>query len=76
MLQLYVHDIIVYPKIEQQHEEHLAHVLTALSEAILKKRELFNLEESEFFKNNLIFLCQVLDSTTKNVKEMPVTRIA
>ena len=69
---VYVDDIIVYSKSEVLHQQHVAQVLTALSEADLK----VNFKKSEFFKTKVTFLGRVLDGTTKNTKEESVARIA
>lgn len=62
---VYVGDFITYSKSEKLHEEHLAHILAALSDAKLN----VNFKKSEFFKTKVTFLRRVLDRTTTNMKE-------
>lgn len=71
MRQVYVNDIISYPKDETSHTRHTLGVLMAFSDAILK----VNFEKSELFKHKITFLGRILDGFTKNLKEVSVDRV-
>lgn len=68
---VYVDDIIVYSKTEDQQAKHLSQVLEALSKAKLK----INVRKSEFFKRSVVFLGRVFDGHTKSTKAESVERI-
>lgn len=68
---VYVDDVIIYSRTEEEHCSHLSQVLEALSNSHLK----INKKKSEFFQRKVVFLGRVLDGFTKTTKEQSVQRI-
>lgn len=69
---VYIDDIIVYSKTQEEHRQHLSQVLSALSSAKLK----VNFKKSEFFQTQVVFLGRVFNGSTKSTKEESVARIS
>lgn len=68
---VYVDDIIIYSRTEEEHCSHVSQILEALSKSQLK----INKKKSEFFQRKVVFLGRVLDGFTKTTKEQSVQRI-
>lgn len=68
---VYIDDIVIYSRTQEDHSRHLSLVLSALSGAGVK----VNFKKSKFFREKVTFLGRVLDGKTKSTKQESVARI-
>lgn len=69
---VYVDNIIIYSRTQDEHVKHLLQIVQALNQAKLK----INLQKSEFFKSRVAFVWHVFEGHTKSAKQQSVQRIS